>query len=138
MYNSGIICKFAPMKKGLLLFVFAALLFTCGCKNQEKEELPADVLPREETIDIIVDAWFMESAIHNVITDGRKLEPATVTLYEKFFEEHHITKEQYIRSIEYYTSENQSSEKFIRECIQRLEERQEELTGVAAPVSQPQ
>lgn len=124
--------------KRLILFVFAALLLACGCKKQKEEEIPADVLPREETIDIIVDAWFMESAIHNVITDGQKLEPATVTLYVKFFEEHHITKEQYIRSIEYYTNEKKASEKFIRECIQRLEERKEELTGVAAPASQPQ
>lgn len=124
--------------KRLLLFVFAALLLACGCKNQKKEVLPKNVLSREETRDIIVDAWFMESAIHNVVTDGQKLEPVTVTLYEKFFEDHHITKEQYIRSIEYYTGEDKASEKFIRECIQRLEERQEELTGVAAPASQPQ
>ena len=129
---------FAYMKKGLLLFSIAALIFACGSKNQKKEKLPPDVLSREETIDIVVDAWFMESAIHNVVTDGRKLEPTTVTLYKEFFEEHHITKEQYISSIEYYTSEDKASENFIRECIQRLEERQEELTGVAAPTSQPQ
>lgn len=125
------------MKK-ILLFVFAALLLACGCNNQKEEELPADVLSREETIDIIVDAWFMESAIHNVITDGQKLEPATVTLYEKFFAEHNITREQFVHSIEYYTSKKNASENFIRECIQRLEDRQEELTGVAAPTSQLQ
>ena len=126
------------MKKRLLLFVFTALLLACGCNNQKKEELPEDVLSREETIDMIVDAWFMESAIHNVITDGRKLEPTTVTLYKKFYEDHNITREQFIHSIEYYTSENNASENFIRECVQRLEERQEELTGVATPISQPQ
>lgn len=126
------------MKKALLLFVFAALLFACGSKNQKKEELPPDVLSREETIDMVVDAWFMESAIHNVVLDGRKLEPVTVTLYEKFFADHHITKEQFTSSIEYYTSEEKASENFIQECVQRLEERQEELTGVADPASQPQ
>lgn len=131
-------CTFAFMKKKLLSFVFAALLLVCGCNNQKEEELPADVLSREETIDMIVDAWFMESAIHNVITDGRKLEPATVALYQKFFAEHNITREQFIHSIEYHTGEKNASENFIQECIQRLEERQEELTGVAAPTSQPQ
>ena len=126
------------MKKALLLFVFAALLFACGSKNQKKEELPPDVLSREETIDMVVDAWFMESAIHNVVLDGRKLEPVTVTLYEKFFADHHITKEQFTSSIEYYTSEEKASENFIQECVQRLEERKDEFTAVADPVSQPQ
>ena len=51
-------CTFAFMKKKLLSFVFAALLLVCGCNNQKEEELPADVLSREETIDMIVDAWF--------------------------------------------------------------------------------
>lgn len=119
------------MKKRILFFVFAALLFTCACSDKEAEK-PDDVLSREETIDMIVDAWFMESAIHNVVTDGSKIEPTTVALYEKFFAEHNITREQFIHSIEYYTSEEKASEHFIRECIQRLEERQEELTGVAA------
>lgn len=126
------------MKKALLLFVFAVLILACGGKNKKAEELPPNVLSREETIDMVVDAWFMESAIHNVVLDGTKLEPATVTLYEKFFADHNITKEQFTSSIEYYTSEEKASENFIRECVQRLEERQEELTGVAAPASQPQ
>ena len=125
------------MKKRTLLFFIISLLLICGCKNQQ-EEIPDDVLSREETIDIIVDAWFMECAIHNVITDGTKLEPVSVTLYQKFFEDHHITKEQYVRSIEYYTSEEKASEHFIQECVQRLEERQEELTVGTGPISWPQ
>ena len=124
------------MKKRVLIYIFTALIFACGCKNEK--EIPEDVLPREETIDIIVDAWFMECAIHNVITDGTKLEPVSVTLYQKFFEDHHITKEQYVRSIEYYTSEEKASEHFIQECVQRLEERQEELTVGTGPISWPQ
>ena len=80
------------MKKRVLIYIFTALIFACGCKNEK--EIPEGVLSREETIDIIVDAWFMECAIHNVITDGTKLEPVSVTLYQKFFEDHHITKEQ--------------------------------------------
>jgi hypothetical protein len=121
----------------LLITVFILLMTNCSDKKEFREE-PADLIPRNEMIDIVVDAWFMESAIHNVVTDGRKLEPTTVTLYKKFFEDHNITREQFIQSIEYYTGENKASENFIRECVQRLEERQEELTGVAAPASQPQ
>ena len=124
------------MKKRVLIYIFTALIFACGCKNEK--EIPEGVLSREETIDIIVDAWFMECAIHNVITDGTKLEPVSVTLYQKFFEDHHITKEQYVRSIEYYTSEEKASEHFIQECVQRLEERQEELTVGTGPISWPQ
>ena len=124
------------MKKRVLIYIFAALIFVCGCKNEKDK--PDGVLSREETIDIVVDAWIMEGAIHNVITDGTKLEAATVALYQKFFEDHHITKEQYMRSIEYYTSEDKASEHFIKECVQRLEERQEEFTVGTGPTSWPQ
>lgn len=130
MYNSEYLCIFAYMKKNVIILIAILTLITIGCKQEEKEEVPADLIPREQMIDIVVDAWFMESTIHMTVP-GPELEVTTVTLYEKFFPEHHITREQFVSSLEYYTNEEKASENFIRECIQRLENRQEELTGVS-------
>ncbi len=126
------------MKKPLLILtVLILLLSSCGQKEKE-EQIPADVIPREQMIDIVVDAWFMESVIHNTIKYYEKLEPVSVSMYAEFFEERGISKEQFIHSLEYYMRDDKVAEDFVEECSQRFEERQEELTGVAIPVSQPQ
>lgn len=125
------------MKK-LLLILAVFLLLLPSCKQEVKEEIPADVIPREQMIDIVVDAWFMESVIHNTIKEYVKLEPVSVSMYAEFFEEHGISKEQFVHSIEYYMRDDGVAEAFVEECSQRFEERQEDFTGVAAPASQPQ
>lgn len=125
--------------KRIAQFLISLLIFmmsSCGPKSEEK--VPADVIPREQMIDIMVDAWFMESVIHNSIKDYEKLNAVSVTMYAKFFEDHGISKEQFTHSIEYYMRDEETSEAFIQDCSKRFDERKEELTGVADPVLQPQ
>jgi len=126
------------MKKQIVFLILLALLLFVGCEQKKEEQVPADVIPREQMIDIVVDAWFMESVIHNTIKEYERLDPVSVTMYVEFFEEHNITKEQFTHSIEYYMRDDECSQEFLQECSERFEERKEELTGVADPVSQPQ
>jgi hypothetical protein len=126
------------MKKQIAFLILLALLLFVGCEQKKEEQVPADVIPREQMIDIMVDAWFMESVIHNTIKEYERLEPVSVSMYKDFFEEHDITKEQFEQSIKYYMRDDETSQEFVQECSQRFEERKEELTGVADPVLQPQ
>jgi hypothetical protein len=126
------------MKKHAIFLISIVLLMATGCGEKEKKDIPADVIPREQMIDLMVDAWFIESVIHNTVQDYDKLEAASVSYYAYFFEENGISKDQFIHSVEYYMSEEYGPQKFLDECSQRFEERREELTGVAIPVSQPQ
>ena len=127
------------MKKQIVFLISLALLFFVSCEQKNEEQVvPADVIPREQMIDIMVDAWFMESVIHNTIKEYERLEPVSVSMYKNFFEEHDITKEQFEQSIKYYMRDDETSQEFVQDCSQRFEERKEELTGVADPISQPQ
>ncbi len=126
------------MKKQIVFLILLALLLLVGCEQKKEEQVPADVIPREQMIDIMVDAWFMESVIHNTIKEYERLEPVSESMYKDFFEEHDITKGQFEQSIKYYMRDDKSSQEFVQDCSQRFEERKEELTGVADPVSQPQ
>lgn len=126
------------MKKSILFLISIVLLISAGCGQKNKEEIPEDVIPREQMIDIMVDTWFMESVIHNTIKEYERLEPISVSMYKEFFEEHDITKEQFEHSIEYYMRDDESSQEFVQACSQRFDERKAELTGVADPVLQPQ
>lgn len=126
------------MKKQFIFLISILILLVSGCGEKNNEKVPDDVIPREQMIDIVVDAWFMESVIHNTIKVYERLDFVSETLYVEFFEEHKITKEQFTHSIEYYMRDDESSQEFVQECSKRFEERKEELTGVADPVSQPQ
>ena len=125
------------MKKHILLLTSIAILMIVSCGHKDKEKIPADVIPREQMIDIMTEAWYMESVIHNTIKIYERLEPVSVTMYKNFFEEHGITKEQFTHSIEYYMRDDESSQEFIQACAQRFDERKEEFTGVADSISQP-
>ena len=57
------------MKKSILFLISIVLLISASCGQKNKEEIPEDVIPREQMIDIMVDAWFMESVIHNTIKE---------------------------------------------------------------------
>ncbi len=126
------------MKKTILGLLVCLLFLATSCNSVNKQEVPDGVIPYDEMIDIMVDVWIMESAIHIMVTDYDLLEPASVTLYAQFFEKHGITKEQFVQSAEYYMQPDQNSEAFIQECIHRLEKRKEEFTGDTIPASQPQ
>lgn len=114
------------------------ILLISGCGQKKEEQIPADVIPREQMIDIMVDAWFMESVIHNTIKEYERLEPVSVSMYKDFFEEHNITKEQFEQSIKYYMRNDETSQEFVQVCSQRFDERKAELTGVADPALPPQ
>lgn len=126
------------MRRQLLLFLSFLILMVSSCGQKEKDIIPADVIPREQMVDIMVDAWFLESVIHNTIKDYERLDPVTTSMYAEFFKEHDISKEQFVHSIEYYMRDNDEAQAFVEECSKRFEERKEEFTGGAIPVSQPQ
>lgn len=126
------------MRRQLLFLILCLVLMVSGCGQKEKTEVPADVIPHEQMVDIVVEAWFMESVIHNTIKEYEKLNDVTVTMYDNFFKEHGISKEQFVHSIEYYMRDNEEAQAFIAECSQRFEERKDEFTGGANRVSQPQ
>ena len=127
-------CIFAYMKKRIVFLIILTLLLFVGCEQKKEERVPADVIPREQMIDIMVDAWFMESVIHNTIKEYERLDPVSVSMYKEFFEEHNISKEQFENSIKYYMRDDESSQEFVKDCSQRFDERKAELTGVADPV----
>ena len=126
------------MKKTIPGLIVWILLLATGCNNGNKQEVPAGIIPHDEMIDIIVDAWLMESSIHVMVTDLDQTAPAAITLYAKFFEEHGISKEQFVQSAEYYMQPEQDSEAFVQECIQRLAEKKEAFIGDTLPILQPQ
>ena len=65
-----------------MFLILCLVLMVSGCGQKEKDKVPADVIPHEQMVDIVVEAWFMESVIHNTIKEYEKLNDVTVTMYQ--------------------------------------------------------
>lgn len=126
------------MKNIFAIWSCILVLTLSSCSRHEESNVPADLIPRDTMMNLVVESWLLESSIHTVITDYNAIEPATIALYADFFDRHHISKDQYIRSTEYYLNDDKTCEQFVQDCRQLLEEKREEFTGVSDPTSQPQ
>ncbi len=125
------------MKKAIFSIIALIILLTTSC-DRKQQELPADLIPRDKMKDIIVDAWILENSIQFWYKDSDKLDSIAAGLYTDLFEKYDISKEQFINSSEFYLHNEANAEGFVKECIQRLDERRDEFTEIAAPASQPQ
>ncbi|MBO4655555.1 MAG: DUF4296 domain-containing protein [Bacteroidales bacterium] len=126
------------MKRIWLIFIPLIVFLVTGCGKKDKQEAPADLIPKAEMIDIITEAWFMEGYLRNTLTDYETSFSTSNMLYDNLFEKYGINKEQFVHSVDYYLNDDHDVQQFLEECSRRLEDRQEEFTGVADPISQPQ
>lgn len=86
----------------LLLFIVFNSLWMMGCQTETAEKIPADIIPKDLMIPILVDVHMLESGIQtqNFNRDS------SIILYEsmskKIWEKHQITEEQFRNSMIYY------------------------------------
>lgn len=126
------------MKKLLFIIIGIATFAFCSCKHNQETAVPADLIPRDTMINLIAETWLLESSIAESQMNFGILENAVIALYDDFFKQHNITKDQFTHSIEYYLETEESAEAFIRECQQQLETKKDEFIGEEAPTSCPQ
>ena len=85
-----------------ILLIF--LLF--GCHPNNKKNKTANVIPKQEMIKILVDVELAEAAIS--YKQGKNGPPEFYAnyYYKAVFQKHHITKQQFDESLNYYAQKN--------------------------------
>ncbi len=87
------------MKK-ILSALFFLMLFSC---SGNKEEIPADILPKEKFISVMIEMYLTEAKIsHSNIIDRPSYEKG-MKEYETIFKKFGTDKSQVEKSIDYYT-----------------------------------
>ena len=113
--------------KRITILALLPLLFLCGsCKSKKQVlEKPDDLIGRNKMVELIAESYLIESSVH--------LAPDTVSrllltrlYYKELFNRHHVTRDQFVRSIDYYISEENSAEKLLTDASNRIAEMRKE------------
>jgi hypothetical protein len=111
------------MKK--YLFITVLVIFFVSCR-QPKEEIPADVLPIEKMVPVMIDIHLVEAAVSskNLPRDSSII---VYDLYEKdVFKKYSIQDSIYRKSFNYYTSHPALMDKLYEMVVDSLSLREEQ------------
>src|SRR5688572_13113455 len=85
--------------KHYLIILVSLIIFSC---SEKKEEVPADVLPKEKYISLMVDMYLLEAKFSHSNLIDRPTHEKGVKEYEALFRKHGTDKEQVEKSIDHY------------------------------------
>lgn len=123
------------MAKRILLFLslcIVIILSSCNSKKMMKEK-PDDLIQRDSMISILADEYIIESSLFFAPQEYDK-QTLTRQLYKELFAKHNISREQYMRSVEYYLSNEDVAKDLLSEVSQEVANRETALPpDTAAP-----
>ena len=106
--------------KTFILLLIALCISGIACKRQwedNKAQKPKDLIPRDKMVAVLTDFHLIESAllysqykVVNVKTQGS-------FYYKKILDKYHITKDQFDRSLDYYSYHLKELESMYEEII---------------------
>lgn len=115
------------MKRTLIIALLPLTLLCSSCKSKKQVlEKPDDLINRKEMVEIIAEAYLIESTVHLSPDTVNRLR-LTRDFYKELFTRHHISREQFVRSIDYYIGEESSAEKLLTDASNRIGEMRKEL-----------
>ena len=115
------------MKKIAILALLPVMLLCVSCKSKKQVlEKPDDLINRKEMVELIAESYLIESTVHLSPDTVNRLR-LTRDFYKELFTRHHITREQFVRSIDYYIGEETSAEKLLTDASNRIAEMRKEL-----------
>ncbi len=112
--------KFAYILLAISLFTFG------GCRNKKQVlDKPDDLINRNTMVQIIADAYIIESAVH-LSTDSLPKDQYARMYYKELFQRYDVTREQFVRSLDFYVSEESSADKLLTEASALVAQRHKE------------
>lgn len=115
------------MKGKIIALLCGILLLCCGCHNKKQVlDKPEGLIPRSTMVEIIAECYMIEGTIHTSPPEEDRFE-LTRAYYKDLFQRYHITKEQFVNSVNYYVSEESSAEKLLSEASDLVMKKRKEL-----------
>ena len=115
------------MKKIIILALLPVLFLCSSCKSKKQVlEKPDDLINRSKMVELIAQSYLIESTVHLSPDTVNRLR-LTRDFYKDLFNRNHITREQFVRSLDYYIGEETSAEKLLTDASNRIAEMRKEL-----------
>ena len=125
------------MNKVITILLIILCLFTgISCNKKMMKEKPKDLIPWDTMVVVLADGCITESALFFAPRQYDK-QILTRYAYQELFERHHITREQYMNSMGYYFSDEETGKKLLDEVEQKVNEMADQLPPDTARREEP-
>ena len=115
------------MNKIIPILLIVICLFTnISCNKKMMKEKPKDLIPWDTMVVVLADGCITESALFFAPRQYDK-QILSRYAYQELFERHHITREQYVNSMGYYFSNEESGKKMLDEVELKVNEWADQL-----------
>jgi hypothetical protein len=112
--------------KSLYLFILVGMIFF-SC-SRKPVNIPETVLSREEMVSVLVDIHLAQALVGiNQFNDS--LHYNLSDYLSSVFQMHHLTREKYARSLEFYTDHPELLDEMYADVINELSKKQSETSG---------
>lgn len=111
------------MKQNPIYIIFLTLLILTGCTHnisEKKGRPPADLIPRNEMVDIITDMHLYDAVMKEKQKKHNKISEPEYYMYQAVMKKHDITREQFESSLKYYQQDLEDFDKIYEDVIERL------------------
>jgi hypothetical protein len=117
-------------KRSLLGTCMLILVFF-ACSNPQAPEGETDILDKDKMAEMLTDLQLVESVIR-ISAAEQETNVDSIDYNTAVFERHNISREQFERSMEYYTQHPDQLEEIYDQVIVKLSEKQAGYQGVEA------
>ncbi len=103
-----------------ILYLFLEISCSSAGRRNETGPVPDNLIAADSMVKILVDVHLIESSLKTIHTKKQDNEHFTDTYYTTLFEKHHITRDQFLRSLDYYERHAEKLEKIYEDVIVEL------------------
>lgn len=104
----------------IFTFVLAVVLLTACDPGLKGVEEPDDLIEREAMIDLMTDMVKLEGLVEYRLPGVNRFNSSMIQSADSLFKAHHVTSEQYDRSMEYYGASQTELQEMYNEVLERL------------------
>ncbi len=109
-----------------LFAVFISLLFV-SCSEKPNRKKPEGLLSEEKMVELLTDIQLIEGAVSKKILDKIDAKKESPIYYQKAFEKHDVTENQFELSIRYYTENPEDLQVIYEDVLIELSKIKAEL-----------
>jgi hypothetical protein len=115
----------------MALFSFLIMFFLSCSPGKEKADnsVPDEIIQPDTMVSILTEVHIAEAILREMKADNKHKEKMAQNFYSEIFTNHGITREQFLKSIQYYQKKPEVYQEIYESVITQLSQKQTENTS---------
>lgn len=110
--------------RGIILVFISVVIFFSSC-SKSAVKIPEDIIPKDSMVFIMMDVHIAEAGVKSLPADSLMIN--TKTYYEFIYKKHHITEEQFQKSLRYYTYNPELLQEIYTKITEEMSKKEAEV-----------